>query len=481
MTIKELERRTGLPRASIRYYESEGLLDPARLPNGYRDYSEADAVTLEKIKLLRQLHLELETIRLVQRGELTMEQALFAQLNRLEGEKAALDGAAQVCRELERSGADYESLDPAPYLSRLSQPQRPAMMPAPKPWQRLEQPDWAHDHPWMRLLARGIDLGLCSIAVSAALLLGARWNYVVRGRAALWLASTLSMAFMAVCEPLLLHFWGYTPGKWIFGLRLRVSGLDRKLTVGEGLWRTARVIFTGYGADIPGVNLWCAWRFWKRYKAGEDCPWDEEFSYVRVERRCSWLMWLGATAATAALGVLIALQSTLPPNRGALTAAEYCENFNYYLDYFDFDGPRLTPDGEWREQTEGRLVYALPVNGQWDGPEFVLEDGRVTQVRLEEHDTAETIAVTVSGGYGQVAGLALAGADRAFNLFNFRVWEWLALWDGQYTTFETDLRGYCLGQRLDTAGYTGSQQVRVPAEGMEHHYRRTVYVERLPA
>ena len=49
MTIKELEERTGMARANIRFYESEGLLSPARQENGYRDYSEEDVKTLEKI------------------------------------------------------------------------------------------------------------------------------------------------------------------------------------------------------------------------------------------------------------------------------------------------------------------------------------------------------------------------------------------------------------------------------------------------
>ena len=53
MTIKELERRTGLPRTSIRFYEQEGLLTPERRENNYRDYSEDNVRTLEKIKLLR--------------------------------------------------------------------------------------------------------------------------------------------------------------------------------------------------------------------------------------------------------------------------------------------------------------------------------------------------------------------------------------------------------------------------------------------
>ena len=61
MTIKELERRTGLPRTSIRFYEQEGLLTPERRENNYRDYSEDNVRTLEKIKLLRRLGVDYET------------------------------------------------------------------------------------------------------------------------------------------------------------------------------------------------------------------------------------------------------------------------------------------------------------------------------------------------------------------------------------------------------------------------------------
>ena len=63
MTIREIEARTGLPRANVRYYESEGLIRPTRGENGYRNYSEEDCQTLLKIKLLRQLDCSLEDIR----------------------------------------------------------------------------------------------------------------------------------------------------------------------------------------------------------------------------------------------------------------------------------------------------------------------------------------------------------------------------------------------------------------------------------
>ena len=42
MHIKDIETRTGLSRANIRYYEQEGLVHPVRARNGYRDYSQED-------------------------------------------------------------------------------------------------------------------------------------------------------------------------------------------------------------------------------------------------------------------------------------------------------------------------------------------------------------------------------------------------------------------------------------------------------
>ena len=49
MTIKEIETRSGMTRANIRFYEAEGLLSPERCENGYRDYSEEDLKVLKRI------------------------------------------------------------------------------------------------------------------------------------------------------------------------------------------------------------------------------------------------------------------------------------------------------------------------------------------------------------------------------------------------------------------------------------------------
>jgi DNA-binding transcriptional MerR regulator len=52
MRIGQLSRRVGISERALRYYEEQGLLHPARRPSGYRDYSEADAQTVRRIRTL---------------------------------------------------------------------------------------------------------------------------------------------------------------------------------------------------------------------------------------------------------------------------------------------------------------------------------------------------------------------------------------------------------------------------------------------
>ena len=110
MNIKEIELRSGLPRSGVRFYESEGLLRPARSPNGYRDYSEDDLATLLKIKRLRALGLSLAEIREVQSGVLPLADALRALLVRLAAMRGELSGAEAECRSLIDAGAGWADM-----------------------------------------------------------------------------------------------------------------------------------------------------------------------------------------------------------------------------------------------------------------------------------------------------------------------------------------------------------------------------------
>ena len=56
MKINELEKMLNISRANIRFYEKEGLLNPERNDNGYREYEENEIAILKKIIVYRKLY-----------------------------------------------------------------------------------------------------------------------------------------------------------------------------------------------------------------------------------------------------------------------------------------------------------------------------------------------------------------------------------------------------------------------------------------
>lgn len=63
MKIGELAKRTGVSIRMLRYYETEGLLQPKRTINGYRHYAQNEIRTVERIKLLGSAGMTLATIQ----------------------------------------------------------------------------------------------------------------------------------------------------------------------------------------------------------------------------------------------------------------------------------------------------------------------------------------------------------------------------------------------------------------------------------
>ena len=62
MRISEVSRRSGVPSTALRYYESVGLIDASREPNGYRSYDDAVLDRLSFIEAAKQLDLPLPEI-----------------------------------------------------------------------------------------------------------------------------------------------------------------------------------------------------------------------------------------------------------------------------------------------------------------------------------------------------------------------------------------------------------------------------------
>ena len=126
MNTKQVEELTGLTRQNIRYYERQGLLEPARADeNDYRDYSQKDVERLKLIKMLRMLDMPLPVIQRVLNGEQPLSEALQAQQEVLEQQAAQLAGAIRFCAELTQQAPQVDQLDVDDCLKRMQDPQEP--------------------------------------------------------------------------------------------------------------------------------------------------------------------------------------------------------------------------------------------------------------------------------------------------------------------------------------------------------------------
>ena len=123
MNIKQASKQSGVSAPNIRFYEKEGLLNPARLPgNDYRDYTEQDIRTLRFIRMLRMLDVPLPVIRSVLAGDESLGSVLREQKTALEQRAKQLEGAARFCAELARQDPSVASLDVDACLTRMEKP-----------------------------------------------------------------------------------------------------------------------------------------------------------------------------------------------------------------------------------------------------------------------------------------------------------------------------------------------------------------------
>ena len=395
MTIRELERKSGLERTNIRFYEKEGLLNPERKENGYREYCDEDLQLLLKIKLLRRLDFSIESIRSLIHGNTDLEQVLERRLQTIGEQRRELNATEQVCQEMRADRAVFSTLNAQRYLDCYEQalrapsihfPIRPAV-----PQSDCIQPVRC---PWRRYFARILDLSFGNLILWAVLSLVFRVNMGNVGKFVDWLLTFVEWGIWLPLEGLLLSRWGTTPGKWIMGIRVEHED-GRKLTFGEAVDRTWQVFVKGMGANIPIYNIY---RLWKSYKAARDgdddeLEWEWNTNSVQVvkEQECpGWrpVVYVAAYAAVlfAAIGIAL-FPGYYPPNRGSeLTVEEFVENYNAMAKFHGYNGDALQTDGTFGIQPDAPAVGTIVIDMD-ESDELVLRfeetDGVLTKVSFE--------------------------------------------------------------------------------------------------
>ena len=106
MLRNEVQNKTGLSRKAIEYYEEKGLIDPVRLENGYRDYSEEDVKILKKVALFTKLGLNLKEIR-----EIIFDRGSLSSILRTKQYELSVEEKKKEILEMIVKGADKSTID----------------------------------------------------------------------------------------------------------------------------------------------------------------------------------------------------------------------------------------------------------------------------------------------------------------------------------------------------------------------------------
>jgi DNA-binding transcriptional MerR regulator len=129
LSIGELARRTGLTVKTVRFYADRGIVPPAaRSPAGYRRYDPAAVARLQLVRTLRELGLDLATIRRVVTRESTLAEVAAAHLESLDLQIRTLRRRRAVLAAAARYGSTPPEVDHMRELAGLGERERRALI-----------------------------------------------------------------------------------------------------------------------------------------------------------------------------------------------------------------------------------------------------------------------------------------------------------------------------------------------------------------
>lgn len=483
MTIREIEDATGLPRANVRYYESLGLIHPARAANGYRDYRQEDLDTLLKIKLLRQLDCSLEDIQALEKGTRSLDQVLSEVGDALEKKASETQHALELCRQLRADRPSWDNLQPERYLF-----WNPAIS-AELPPVRDASDTLGNRCPWRRYFARTLDYALCLTLWELFLSLVLRVNIL---STSFWLNVVnvaMALGLMCVLEAACLHFFGTTPGKALFGLKLTRSD-GSHLGFLDALWRTGRAVLLGMGLMIPLAALITLILSYQRCRHQVPQPWtldDEGWSDPSggwtpfFEQKGSVLRvlgYVGCEIAMVAALVLGSLVAATPWHHGSLTVKEFVSNYNHLLTYAsapNFPVEKLGKDGTWYQTDPSHFAFHV-MGVEPPSFQFTEQDDQLTQVSFSIVSAQEAFLYEPPSSYAVRAVHALLGQrellpGKELSTLDQELLETVA---GERTW---TIDGWDITCQMDFSGYEVYEQYLFPIDGETQNLTYSFYMQ----
>ena len=450
MTIKDIETASGMSRANIRFYEAEGLMDPLRRANGYREYSEEDLEILKKIKLLRSLHISLEEIKSLHTGERALVDTLNQHLAKLQKEKTDIEQAQEICKVMCNDGVQYQTLDAQHYLDAIEQTtSQPILIP---PADIIQDPYI----PLRRFFARILDYAAYSTIWEIFLVLVLNTNIRERSTIGNVLDEIVVLLIMFLLEPVLLSLFGTTLGKWVLGIRVTNNEGDR-MTYNNARARTWTMLLRGWGLRIPFYSLFRLWKSFRADSNGETLDW-EYHSAITLKDEKGWRIFAYLGTHAALIGVLALAMATaaMPKNRGDITVAEFSQNYNRLAKFYGLStNSYLDAQGNWvQDMSMGNFVYI----DKHDNPAFIFEetDGLMTGMQFSVNIQDGEIVATHQDEM-TLCILAFVGAQNENSLFSNQAKKVaLDILESPYESYQFSVYGIDITCDIAYSGYSDS-------------------------
>ena len=327
-------------------------------------------------------------------------------------------------------------------------------------------------YPWRRYLARTYDTLIYTILWVAFLAFVFHVNVLDRNNAEKLLDGFITTIMMLFLEPMLLHLFGTTPGKAIFGLRITNPDGSR-LSYIEGLERTWDVLSRGMGFNIPIYNIIRLLKSYNLCIENETQPWDESISYtIKDTKWYRGVIYIGANLAIfAGFFTLLSLQQ-LPPNKGDINVAEFVDNYNYYAKLYkiDFGNEYLDDDGKWMEKETDRTIIYISRN---EKPEynFTMENGYVTGVSFDIEMKNNDYMISSYDKHMFLTSLAFAGAQDEMELYSKtpkRIANYID--NNIFNDYNFVENGITFDCDIEYSGYKKVASILVPSENVEENY-----------
>ena len=128
-SIGDLARRTGLTVKAVRFYSDSGIVPPTdRSPAGYRRYGIEAVARLDLVRTLRELGLDLPTIRTVLDREVSLAEVAAAHADALAVRIRTLRLRRAVLTAVAKRGSTPKEMDLMHRLARLSEGERRSLI-----------------------------------------------------------------------------------------------------------------------------------------------------------------------------------------------------------------------------------------------------------------------------------------------------------------------------------------------------------------